>query len=76
MSGVTITKQPLLFSAGNSRDRQSSSTNPKSTADVIGGGTTRLDITLLDGGVCHLYQAGLAQSTHEVYTSGKKWYLE
>ena len=75
-SGCTITKQPFLFSTGNSRGRQSSSTNSKSTADAIGGGTTELDITSLDRVVCHLYQAGLAQSTHKVYASGKKWYLE
>ena len=75
-SGRSITKQPFLFSTGNSRGQQSSSTNPKSTADAIGGGTTELDITSLDRVVCHLYQAGLAQSTHKVYASGKKWYLE
>ena len=46
-SGRTTTK-PFLFSIGNSRGRQSSSTKPKSTADVIGGGTTGLDITSLD----------------------------
>ena len=48
---------------------------PQTGTDTVGGGTARLDITVLDRTVCQLYRQGLAQSTQRAYASGKRRYL-
>ena len=49
---------------------------PHQLLELLVGGATGLDVTALDGTVRCLYEAGLAKSTQQSYSSGKKRYLE